>query len=134
MAQGRIWAAHFPRKREKGRFFLLLAYPLRLWYNTYNTCKEVIQMAAVRPITDLRDRFDDITQTARESDEAILLSQDGEEDLILMSRNVFEEMMFRLELDLKLQEAEHMEKVTDVRYSWEEIFNEAQKIIRGVKA
>ena len=112
----------------------VLAYPLRLWYSTYNTCKEVIQMAAVRPITDLRDRFDDITQTARESDEAILLSQDGEEDLILMSRNVFEEMMFRLEVDLKLQEAEHMEKVTDVRYSWEEIFNEAQKIIRGVKA
>ena len=87
-------------------------------------------MAAVRPITDLRDRFDDITQTAWQSGQPILLTDDKKGNLLLMSQNAYETLLFNLQVDLKLRQAELETQKEEILIPSEEVFQSLWDILR----
>ena len=63
-------------------------------------------MATIRPISDLRNKSKEISRLCHESGEPVFITKNGEDDLVVMSMELYEREMARLELYGLLEEAE----------------------------
>jgi len=84
-------------------------------------------MKRIRPVSDLRNNFAEISRIVHETDEPVFLTKNGYGDMVVMSIEAFEAKQFESEIFHKLKEAQIEAKSTDIRYSHEEI-------ISGLKA
>ncbi len=81
-------------------------------------------MPHIRPVSDLRNNFADISRVVHETAEPVFLTKNGYGDMVVMSMEAYERKMFESEIYFKLKEAELEAKSTDKRYSHKEVFNE----------
>ena len=81
-------------------------------------------MSQIRPVSDLRNRFAEISKIVHETSEPVFLTKNGYGDMVVMSIEAYERKLFESEIYFKLKEAELEAKSTDVRYSHEEIFSD----------
>ncbi|MFZ3172755.1 MAG: type II toxin-antitoxin system Phd/YefM family antitoxin [Carboxydocellales bacterium] len=81
-------------------------------------------MPQIRPVSDLRNNFADISRTVHETAEPVFLTKNGYGDMVVMSIEAYERKLFKSEIYFKLKEAELEAKSTDVRYSHEEVFSD----------
>lgn len=79
-------------------------------------------MPQIRPVSDLRNNFAEISKIVHETAEPVFLTKNGYGDMVVMSIEAYERKLFESEIYLKLKEAELEAKTTGVRYSQEEIF------------
>ncbi|OLN32594.1 type II toxin-antitoxin system Phd/YefM family antitoxin [Desulfosporosinus metallidurans] len=86
-------------------------------------------MPLIRPVSDLRNNFADISRVVHETSEPVFLTKNGYGDMVVMSIEAYERKQFESELCFKLKEAELEAKSTDVRYSHEEVFSDLRKNI-----
>lgn len=63
-------------------------------------------MPTIRPISDLRNKANEISRICHESGEPVYITKNGEGDLVVMSVAAWERHEARLELYRKLDEAE----------------------------
>lgn len=63
-------------------------------------------MPNIRPISDLRNRTDEISRLCHSTSEPVFITKNGREDLVVMSQASYEQQQARLELYAKLDEAE----------------------------
>jgi prevent-host-death family protein len=63
-------------------------------------------MARIRPISDLRNRSQELSAECHRTGEPILITKNGREDLVLMSVARFERDQARIELYRALDDAE----------------------------
>jgi prevent-host-death family protein len=80
-------------------------------------------MPNIRPVSDLRNNFADISRTVHESTEPVFLTKNGYGDMVVMSMEAYEAKQFESEIYLKLKEAEFEAKTSDIRLSHEEVFS-----------
>lgn len=80
-------------------------------------------MLKIRPISDLRNKFADISRIVHETAEPVFLTKNGYGDMVVMSIEAYEQKLFKSEIYFKLKEAELEAKYTDKRYSHEEVFS-----------
>lgn len=78
-------------------------------------------MKTVRPISDLRNHFAEISRTVHESKEPVILTKNGYGDMVVLSMEAFENLEFESEVYFKLKEAEKEAALTKVRFSEKEI-------------
>lgn len=81
-------------------------------------------MPNIRPVSDLRNNFADISRTVHETAEPIFLTKNGYGDMVVMSIEAYERKMFESETYLKLKEAELEAKFTDRRYTHDEVLTD----------
>lgn len=81
-------------------------------------------MPHIRPVSDLRNNFADISRVVHETSEPIFLTKNGYGDMVVMSIEAYERKLFENEVYFKLKEAELEAKSTDKRYSHEEVFSD----------
>jgi len=81
-------------------------------------------MPHIRPVSDLRNNFADISRIVHETAEPVFLTKNGYGDMVVMSMEAYERKLFESEIYFKLKEAELEAKSTDKRFSHEEVFNE----------
>jgi prevent-host-death family protein len=81
-------------------------------------------MPKIRPVSDLRNNFADISRVVHETSEPIFLTKNGYGDMVVMSIEAYEGKLFESEIYFKLKEAELEAKSTDKRYSHEEVFSD----------
>lgn len=81
-------------------------------------------MPHIRPVSDLRNSFADISRTVHETAEPVFLTKNGYGDMVVMSIEAYERKLFESEIYFKLKEAELEAKSTDKRYSHEQVFSE----------
>jgi len=81
-------------------------------------------MPHIRPVSDLRNNFADISRIVHETKEPVFLTKNGYGDMVVMSMEAYERKLFESEIYFKLKEAELEAKSTDKRFSHEEVFNE----------
>lgn len=86
-------------------------------------------MPHIRPVSDLRNNFADISRTVHETAEPVFLTKNGYGDMVVMSIEAYEYKLFESEIYFKLKEAELETKSTDARYSHEEVFSHLRKNI-----
>lgn len=88
-------------------------------------------MPHIRPVSDLRNSFADISRTVHETAEPVFLTKNGYGDMVVMSIEAYEGKLFESEIYFKLKEAELEAKYTDKRYSHEEVFSDIRSRIAG---
>lgn len=79
-------------------------------------------MPHIRPVSDLRNNFADISRVVHETAEPVFLTKNGYGDMVVMSIEAYERKQFESEIYIKLKEAELEAKSTDVRHSHEDVF------------
>ena len=86
-------------------------------------------MQMIRPITDLRNHFSDISMAIHEDNQPVFFTKDGYGDMVLMSMQMYENLQFESEVYFKLQEAEKQAALSNKRYSSQEVLKELQDIV-----
>ena len=76
----------------------------------------------IRPVSDLRNNFVDISRTVHETAKPVFLTKNGYGDMVVMSMEAYESLRFESEVYAKLQAAEREAELTDARYSPKEVF------------
>ena len=87
-------------------------------------------MDMIRPVSDLRNHFADISKTVHQTRQPVFLTKNGYGDMVVMSMEAYENLQFESEIFHKLQEAEREAKTTSVRYSSRDVLNAAKEAIR----
>ena len=75
----------------------------------------------IRPVSDLRNNFAEISKMVHETGEPLFLTKNGYGDMVVMSIEAYEARQFESEIFHKLREAQIEAKSTDIRYSHEEV-------------
>ena len=88
-------------------------------------------MKMIRPVSDLRNNFADISKTVHETAQPVFLTKNGYGDMVVLSMDAFENLQFESEVYFKLQEAEREAKLTDKRYSSKEVLKAMRAAIGG---
>ena len=88
-------------------------------------------MKMIRPVSDLRNNFADISKTVHETAQPVFLTKNGYGDMVVLSMDAFENLQFESEVYFKLQEAEREAKLTDKRYASKEVLKAMRDAIGG---
>ena len=88
-------------------------------------------MKMIRPVSDLRNSFSDISKTVHETAKPVFLTKNGYGDMVVLSMEAFESLQFESEVYFKLQEAEREAELTDKRYSSKEVLRAMRTAIGG---
>lgn len=88
-------------------------------------------MKMIRPVSDLRNNFADISKTVHETAQPVFLTKNGYGDMVVLSMEAFEKLQFDSEIYFKLREAEREAELTDQRYSSKEVLKAMKEVIGG---
>lgn len=78
-------------------------------------------MNIIRPVSDLRNNFAEISKTVHESGQPVFLTKNGFGDMVVLSMEAYENMQFESEVYFKLREAEQEAEKNSVRYSSKDV-------------
>jgi prevent-host-death family protein len=84
----------------------------------------------IRPVSDLRNNFSEISRQVHTTNEPVYLTKNGRGDMVVMSMEAYEQDRFESEIYLKLKEAEIQAESTAKRYTHEEVMASMKKIIK----
>lgn len=90
-------------------------------------------MKMIRPVSDLRNNFADISRTVHETGQPIFLTKNGYGDMVVLSMEAFENLQLDSEIYYKLKEAEQDAVVNKTRFSSKEVLNAMREAIGGEK-
>ena len=112
---------------------LYFAFALSADYDRLERHEEMsgMKMNVIRPISDLRDNFTEISETVHETAQPVFLTKDGYGDMVVLSMESFQSMQFESEVYFKLLEAEREAEHTNKRYSSKEVLDAMREAIRG---
>jgi prevent-host-death family protein len=88
-------------------------------------------MPQIRPVSDLRNNFSDISKAVHESAEPLFLTKNGYGDMVVMSIEAYEKLQFESEIYFKLKEAEMEAKSTSQRLSHEDVFRDLRQSLQN---
>ena len=90
-------------------------------------------MPQIRPISDLRNSFTEISRLVHESREPVFLTKNGFGDMVVMSIAQYEKQQLDTNIFSKLREAETEAKTTAIRYTHAEVMSEVRERIQNAK-
>ena len=88
-------------------------------------------MNMIRPVSDLRNNFADISKTVHETAQPVFLTKNGYGDMVVLSMEAYENLQFDSEVYFKLQEAERQAELSDIRYSPKDVLKAMRDAIEG---
>lgn len=91
-------------------------------------------MSQIRPVSDLRNHFTEISHTVHETKEPVILTRNGYGDMVVMSYDEYQNFQYEMEVMRELQEAEVESETTDERIPYEEVIADWRARIKAVKS
>jgi len=88
-------------------------------------------MPIIRPISDLRNNFNDISEICHTESEPVFITKNGQGNLVVMSMALYEKQQALIELYQKLSVAEAESKYSNNRISHENLMKELRETING---
>ena len=88
-------------------------------------------MKMIRPVSDLRNNFAEISKTVHETSQPVFLTKNGYGDMVVLSMEAYENLQLESEIYTKLQAAEREAELTDTRYSSKDVLNAVRSAIEG---
>ena len=88
-------------------------------------------MDTIRPVSDLRNNFAEISRIVHETAKPVFLTKNGYGDMVVLSMEAYENLQLESEVYFKLQEAEREAELTDKRYSSKEVLAAMRDAIGG---
>ncbi|MBK7103659.1 MAG: type II toxin-antitoxin system Phd/YefM family antitoxin [Ignavibacteriae bacterium] len=86
-------------------------------------------MPIIKPISDLRNKSNEISELAHNSNEPIYITKNGEGDLVVMSINHYSNMQLKLNLLSKLSVAQNQKANGDSGTSLKQVMINIRKSI-----
>lgn len=90
-------------------------------------------MPNIRPVSDLRNHFAEITKEVQLSDEPVFLTKNGVGSLVVMSMESYEQNRYNSMVYDKLREAELQAVSTTNRRSHEDVMAKARELLNGAE-
>jgi prevent-host-death family protein len=90
---------------------------------TTNQYRTVTAMPLIKPISDLRNKANEISDLAHKAHEPIFITKNGEGDLVVMSLAFYTQMQKKLELLSKLSVAQAQKAAGDKGRTLEEVMD-----------
>ena len=90
-------------------------------------------MPSIRPVSDLRNHFAEITKEVQESREPVFLTKNGVGSIVVMSMDCYEENRYECMVYDKLREAEIQAASTTERISHDELMAKARQRIAAAE-
>lgn len=78
-------------------------------------------MNNIRPVSDLRNNFAEISKTVHETKQPVFLTKNGFGDMVVLSMEAYENLQFESEVYFKLKEAEKESEINSTRYSAKDV-------------
>ena len=88
-------------------------------------------MKMIRPVSDLRNHFAEISKIVHETSQPVFLTKNGYGDMVVMRIEAFNELRLESEIYSKLQETEKEAELTEKRYSSKDILMAMREAIKG---
>lgn len=88
-------------------------------------------MNMIRPVSDLRNNFAEISKIVHETSQPVFLTKNGYGDMVVLSMEAFENLQFDSQIYFKLQEAEREAELTEQRYSSKDVLKAMKAAIGG---
>ena len=89
-------------------------------------------MKMIRPVSDLRNNFADISKTVHETGQPVFLTKNGYGDMVVLSMEAYETLQFESEVYFKLREAELEAEMTGKRCSSKEVLKAMKEAASGI--
>lgn len=90
-------------------------------------------MNMIRPVSDLRNNFAEISKTVHKTAQPVFLTKNGYGDMVVLSMEAFENLQFESEIYFKLQAAERKAELSSERYSSKDVLKAMKDAIGGSK-
>ncbi len=90
-------------------------------------------MPIIKPISDLRNKSNEISKLANDSNEPIYITKNGEGDLVVMSMNHYSKMQLKLDLLSKLSIAQKQRSAGDTGNSLKQVMTKIRTMINENK-
>ena len=90
-------------------------------------------MNMIRPVSDLRNNFAEISKTVHETAQPVFLTKNGYGDMVVLSMEAFENLQFESEIYFKLQAAEREAELSSERSSSKDVLKAMKDAIGGSK-
>lgn len=90
-------------------------------------------MPNIRPVSDLRNHFAEITKEVQLSNEPVFLTKNGVGSIVVMSMESYEQNRYDSMVYDKLREAELQAASTNERLSHDEVMAKARKLFGGAE-
>ena len=88
-------------------------------------------MKMIRPVSDPRNHFADISKTVHETAQPVFLTKNGYGDMVVLSMEAYENLQLESEIYTKLQAAEREAELTETRYSSKDVLNAVRSAVEG---
>ena len=80
-------------------------------------------MSQIRPVSDLRNSFADISRTVHETGEHVILTKNGYGDMVVMSYEEYQHIQHEMSVVAQLREAEWEARSTKTRFTHSEVMD-----------
>ena len=88
-------------------------------------------MPYIKPISDLRNNFNEISEICHEQGEPVFITKNGQGDLVVMSLALYEKLEALIELYQKLGEAENESALGAPTVSHKDLMKQMRARING---
>lgn len=89
-------------------------------------------MSQIRPVSDLRNNFAEISRTVHENREPVILTKNGYGDMVVMSYDEYEKIKYDVAVARELRAAEIEAESTSERFEHREVMDGIRAGIRAV--
>ena len=90
-------------------------------------------MSEIRPVSDLRNDFAEISRTLHETGEPVILTKNGYGDMVVMSYEAYQNIQYEMMIMRELRAAESESQTTTERFTHDEVMNDIRGRIRAVR-
>ena len=85
----------------------------------------------IRPVSDLRNNFADVSRVVHETGRPVFLTKNGFGDMVVLSMEAYEQIRFDSEIYDKLSEAERQAEASSVRFSVKDVLADMRREIEA---
>ena len=90
-------------------------------------------MSQIRPVSDLRNSFADISNTVHETGEPVILTRNGYGDMVVMAYEEYQRIQYEMGVIRELSAAEMESETIAERYAHDEVMADLRAKVRAVQ-
>ena len=87
-------------------------------------------MPQIRPVSDLRNSFAEISRSVHQSDEPVILTKNGYGDMVVLSYEAYESLQYEMGISAKSREAEIEAETTQERFLHEDVMADLRQKLK----
>ena len=90
-------------------------------------------MSQIRPVSDLRNNFADISRADHETREPVILTKNGYGDMVVMSYEEYQSIQYEMGVTRELRAAELESESTTERYAHDDVMAGIRARLKAVR-